>query len=92
MKIPQVFGPERQIPEGLDHFKCYAAEPIGDVVTHTVDLRDQFHKETGVKVLEPFALCNPVKKDGGEVLHPKAHLVFYHIAEASPFEVSSKSV
>ena len=50
------FGP----PFGLDHFKCYAAQ--GSPANATVDLRDQFHFEPQVVVLNPDWYCNPARK------------------------------
>lgn len=53
--------PVRVEKEILDHFKCYAVE--GEVPPHDVlTLRDQFHIEEGVKLVEMKYFCNPVTK------------------------------
>jgi hypothetical protein len=74
-------------PKGLDHFECYRAD--GKPLEAVVDLKDQFHSEPQVKVYAPFALCNPVEKQYGDVMtevqHPDDHLMCYRI-ERRPFE------
>jgi len=70
-------------PTKLDHFKCYRA--TGESLHTTVDLKDQFHREEQVPVLEPFGFCNPVEKlHSGVPTVPiqnrQAHLVCYKIA------------
>jgi len=62
-------------PRHLDHFKCYAASghplhPKGMVVL------DEFGKRRMI-VEQPVELCNPVSKNHGRILHPRAHLVCY---------------
>jgi hypothetical protein len=47
-------------PHDLDHFKCYRA--YGANVNKIVTLRDQFQIQTGLKVTNPFAFCNPTEK------------------------------
>jgi len=74
--------PPHPKPVDLDHFKCYRVQ--GAPVNAVVDLEDQFHREPQVKVLDPFGLCNPVKKEhppgvGTPIANPKAHLVCYKI-------------
>ena len=80
-KLP--FGP----PSGLDHFKCYTAQ--GSPANATVDLRDQFHFEPQVVVLNPDWYCNPVQKiHNGQVFpitDPQDHLVCYLINQQPPF-------
>ena len=77
------FGP----PFGLDHFKCYAAQ--GSPANATVDLRDQFHFEPQVVVLNPDWYCNPAQKiHNGQVFpigDPNEHLVCYLINPQAPF-------
>jgi hypothetical protein len=75
---------ERVVPEivkPLDHFKCYAVTPLNGAPKfekRSVVLEDQFGLEDH-KVLVPQLLCNPVSKDGSELVNPAAHLVCYEI-------------
>ena len=62
-------------PPSLDHFKCYAAEQP-QLQPRVVGLRDQFGQSEG-KVIATRQLCNPVSKNNGRVLNPRAHLVCY---------------
>jgi len=82
-------GGFEEIQEKLDHFKCYKLErrkgknafpglPV------TVELEDQFDvlAETGPVryiVEKPFRFCNPVAKNGEEVLDMEGHLTCYKI-------------
>ena len=62
-------------PADLDHFKCYEAlQP--NFRQRTVGTRDQFGQRRA-RVLRTRQLCNPVSKNGGKVLQPRAHLVCY---------------
>lgn len=78
LAVPTAKNPHG-FPDDLDHFKCYRA--AGKPVNETVDLRDQFHSEPGVRVFRPYLFCNPVEKVHRGVLtpirHPEAHLVCY---------------
>jgi len=73
-------------PNALDHFKCYRAE--GASINTAVQLKDQFHTESDVRVAQPFGFCNPVEKTHAGVVtpinHPLDHLVCYVIA-GTPF-------
>ena len=61
--------------EGLDHFECYTVKsPAFKPVK--VRLADQFGRASRV-VLRPQTLCNPVRKNRGDLLHPTDHLVCY---------------
>ncbi len=62
-------------PPGLDHFKCYEAEQP-QLPVRFVGLRDQFGQSEG-QVVATRQLCNPVRKNNGRVLNPRAHLVCY---------------
>ena len=62
-------------PPGLDHFKCYQAEQP-QFQPRFVGLRDQFGQSEG-QVVATRQLCNPVRKNNGRVLNPRAHLVCY---------------
>jgi hypothetical protein len=83
--------PPHPKPEGLDHFRCYAAS--GPAVLETVGLIDQFLPFGGRAVLNPKLFCNPVEKtrlDTGEVtpiLHPDLHLACYSTTRV-PFQTS----
>jgi hypothetical protein len=84
-------------PPGLDHFKCYKADPDRldpyELLTDVI-LRDQFVQEP-VKVAKfPDRLCNPVEKRHGDETYPPAnpmaHLVCWKISSQQPlpaFEV-----
>lgn len=67
-------------PLNVDHFKCYKARPKDRFVQRTVSLEDQF-EDKQTKVLRPTALCNPVNKNGEDILHPESHLVCYTIRD-----------
>jgi hypothetical protein len=75
---------ERVVPEivkPLDHFKCYVVTPVDGMSQfekRSVVLEDQFQIAEH-KVLVPQLLCNPVSKDGSELVNPAAHLVCYEI-------------
>ena len=78
-KVP--FGP----PHDVDHFKLYNA--TGNALNVTVDLRDQFHQELGVPVLQPRYFGNPVEKTHNgnvtPIVNPADFLVCYDIAPQS---------
>jgi hypothetical protein len=63
----------------LDHFKCYRA--YGSNINRLVVLRDQFGVQDNVKVVSPFAFCNPTVKVHKGVTTPITneddHLVCY---------------
>ena len=63
------------VPQGLDHFKCYQAEQP-QLPVRFVGLRDQFGQSEG-RVVATRQICNPVSKNNGRVLNPRAHLVCY---------------
>ena len=63
----------------LDHFRCYEVED-GDDLDVIVSLRDQFGFALA-EVEQAELFCNPVKKDGEEVLDPLAHLTCYEIED-----------
>ena len=81
--------PPHDRPEGLDHYRCYAAN--GNPVFEGVGLVDQFLSFTGRFVLDPVMFCNPVQKtrlDTGEVtpiMNRDAHLACYSMTRA-PFQ------
>ena len=66
---------------GLDHFKCYAVTPTS---THkrTVTLTDQFGERMAVTGARR-TLCNPVSKNDGKIVNPKAHLTCYATRDAA---------
>ena len=85
--VPGNHGP----PEFLDHFKCYDAAPEQQrqLFGINVHLTDQFTDTQG-PVLDPFLLCNPVRKvhngEVTEVVNPEAHLVCYGYFPTPPLE------
>jgi hypothetical protein len=58
----------------LDHFRCWGAD--GQAQQKKVTLTDQFGTQ-GATVGRPRFLCNPARKNDGEVRDPRAHLVCY---------------
>ena len=67
--------PPPPAPVDLDHFKCYEAlQP--NFRQRTVGTRDQFGQRR-TRVLRTRQLCNPVSKNQGQILQPRAHLVCY---------------
>lgn len=63
----------------VDHFKCYTAK--GQALQTTVSLADQFEtKDT--EVSRPMMICNPVSKNGKQIIHPEIHLTCYKIKDA----------
>jgi len=82
-------GGFEEIQEKLDHFKCYKLErrkgknafpglPV------TVELEDQFDVLAGTGpvryiVEKPFRFCNPVDKNGEDILDMEGHLTCYKI-------------
>ena len=78
-------------PQVLDHFKCYVAE--GEVPKHeALILKDQFHIEEGVRLVELRYFCNPVTKSVGDKQHDAAldedHLTCYMIEPDEPFKAT----
>ena len=72
---PPLPPPPPVAPAGLDHFKCYEAlQP--NFRRRLVGLRDQFGQRRS-RVLRTRQLCNPVSKNQGKVLQPRAHLTCY---------------
>lgn len=73
-------------PSGLDHFKCYEAEQP-QFAPRNVGLRDQF-SPAEAKVVATRQLCNPVRKNNGRILNPRAHLVCYETTDLGtvPFQ------
>jgi hypothetical protein len=73
--------PPHDRPEGLDHYRCYAAN--GQPAFEGVGLVDQFLPALGHFVLDPVLFCNPVQKtrvDTGEVTpikNPDVHMACY---------------
>jgi hypothetical protein len=58
--------------QDINHFKCYRVRGRG-FVSRTATIADQFEAQT-VKVLKPYALCNPVDKNGEGIPDPTDHL------------------
>jgi len=81
--------PPHDRPQGLDHFRCYAAN--GNPTLEGVALVDQFLPFGGRVVLDPVLFCNPVEKtrlDTGEVTpiqNPDQHLACYSMTRV-PFQ------
>lgn len=75
-----------QITVPIDHFQCYAVQPVGDIGTtnpvSNINLTDQFTQET-VQLGPPFQLCAPVKKNQTASRHPVEHLVCYGITQTA---------
>ena len=65
--------PSEEIPK-LDHYQCYAVKPLSRFKERDVRLEDQFELVKG-HVGKAFMLCNPVSKNGGEILNSRDHLV-----------------
>ena len=63
----------------LDHFLCYTVDPGGAFKSRRVRIADQFGRRTATLVAVEL-LCNPVRKNAGRVLNPRAHLVCYRQA------------
>ncbi len=76
----------RAIQVPIDHFQCYAVEPLTPLLRQgglgPVRLTDQFGAET-VQVGRAIQLCTPVDKDGSQIQHPVSHLVCYRITGAN---------
>ena len=66
-------------PQGLDHFKCYAATG-SRLKRREVALSDDFgrHRPTVVRLR---TICNAVSMDGGRILNPRAHLACYELRQ-----------
>ncbi len=80
--------PPHEVPQGLDHFRCYAA--TGAAVNKGVALSDQFIPAlTGHLVLNPVLFCNPTLKRhddvATEIQNPGQHLTCYSMTRV-PFE------
>jgi hypothetical protein len=73
-------GQGTEIP-ALDHYQCYAVRPLGQTRVRKVRLRDQFGR-VRAKVLRPSQLCNPVRKNGGQIRNKRDHLVCSRIVPA----------
>jgi hypothetical protein len=69
----------------IDHYKCYQAivkRGTPRFQRREVTLKDQF-EEKDTKVMKPVTICNPVSKNGEEIIDPAAHLTCYQIKDAS---------
>jgi hypothetical protein len=73
----------QDIPK-LDHYACYAVKPIDRFKPRDVKLEDQFGRVKG-RVGRAFQLCNPVSKNGGEILSRRDHLVCHQLATEAKF-------
>jgi hypothetical protein len=82
-------APMPRLVKLLDHFRCYAVEPVD--MMKDVELVDQF-TSTRSRVTGVVQLCNPVVKNSGQILRPKAHLVCYSITDVKEFRVVSVRV
>jgi hypothetical protein len=69
----------------LDHYQCYLVKPLDRFKPRAVKLEDQFGAAKG-RVGKAFQLCNPVSKNGGDVLRPREHLVCHHLAARPEFD------
>ena len=69
---------------GIDHFRCYKAQPMkGSLVPEVeVFLEDQFESRLA-RTKKCYRFCNPVDKDGGGIMNPKAHLTCYRLKDLS---------
>jgi hypothetical protein len=81
--------PTPNLPKLVDHFRCYAVKPVD--VPKNVQLKDQF-TSTASRVGRAKRLCDPVRKDSGQVVRPDAHLVCYSITGAKHFPGASVRV
>ena len=66
---------------GLDHFKCYSVTPTA-TRSRAVTLSDQFGRRSSVTGARR-SLCNPVSKNGGRIVNPRAHLTCYSTRDAT---------
>ena len=73
-----------EIPK-LDHYQCYAVKPLSRFKERDVRLEDQFELVKG-HVGKAFMLCNPVSKNGGEILNSRDHLVCHRLATKREFD------
>jgi hypothetical protein len=67
----------QDIPK-LDHYLCYRTKPLDRFKPGRVKLEDQFGGVEG-RISRAFQLCNPVSKNGGDVLRPREHLVCHYL-------------
>ncbi len=87
----------RSTPQGLDHYKCYAAPYTLDAtgkpilrftLPPSVGLKDQF-RDGSVNVRAPFMLCAPVHKQvspngtPSTLVNPGVHLVCFSMVDSS---------
>ncbi len=80
--------PPATAPGKLDHFKCYeAVQP--NFRQRTVGTRDQFGQRR-TRVLRTRQICNPVSKNQGKVLQPRAHLVCYETRDQTRASFSAR--
>jgi hypothetical protein len=82
--------PPHDRPEGLDHYRCYAAS--GSQILEPVRLADQFVPLHGRYVLNPVLFCNPVRKvhvTGAQtpILNPDQHMACYSTTRV-PFQTN----
>lgn len=79
--------PPHELPQGLDHYRCYAAN--GNPIFEGVGLIDQFLPFAGRVVLDPVLFCNPVQKTHAgavtPILNPDQHLACYSTTRV-PFQ------
>jgi hypothetical protein len=72
-------------PNDVDHFECYlvtkAASVAGPVVIEDQFDKNIIKKKEKLSTLEPAFFCVPVSKNGGAIIHKKAHLALYDIAQ-----------
>ena len=79
--IPDTIDGLAFIPAPVDHYKCYEVEESSELFPSdpVVDLGDQFGLEYDVEVGEAKLFCNPVSKNGEEIINFDIHLTCYEI-------------
>jgi acyl-homoserine lactone acylase PvdQ len=73
-----------QLPNGLDHFRCYQARTKAGTprfTRRTATLADGFETKL-TTVVGPTAFCNPVDADGRGILDATTHLECYRLKNA----------
>jgi hypothetical protein len=71
-----------------NHFKCYEVVDPPPPVNLQVILDTQFGIDDEiVTVSQALLFCNPVSKNGSEILHPEDHLTCYDIEPKMPLDI-----
>jgi len=79
----------------VDHYKCYKVKidknaPLQFEPLQVTLFDPNFNAEKVFDVIKPKMLCNPVDKNGEEIMNPTNHLMCYDVEPADGFKKNKK--